>query len=225
MPVEIGMASEMPSKSLPDQVAESCSTTGSSLRSNPHQKPSITPSETQTNPPAPTPLFAAAKSGKDSIVQFLLQQGADVNDGGCHGSRSVWSPLCTAAQNGHESTVKILLDDGANVHMVDERGWGAILIASKNGHAGIVNLLLQRGANASATDEGGWTPLHIAAKYGRTEVVKVLLECGADTRVRDNMGSTPMLIAIWKGHEAIVSLLSPYEFSEPPPSYESSVTT
>lgn len=196
---------------------ESCSppqSTGSKLRSGERTNPEI---------PEPTPLFAAAKCGQDSIVQFLLEEGADVNDGGYHHPESAWSPLCTAAKYGHESTVKLLLDYGANVEAADQAGWTAIGAASKAAHVGIVHLLLRRGANPSFNSKSNWTALHTASKYGRTEVVRVLLEGGADAGAKDDRGRTPMLIAINEGHEAIVRLLKAYEHPQPPPSYETSV--
>ncbi|KAF7507942.1 hypothetical protein GJ744_009976 [Endocarpon pusillum] len=98
----------------------------------------------------PTPLFAAAKRGHDLVVYILLEQGADVNDGGYHNSGSAWSPLCTAAKHGHESIVKILLAHGANVGAADHTGWTAIAAASKAGHVSIVKLLLRESVNPSS---------------------------------------------------------------------------
>jgi Ankyrin repeats (3 copies)/Ankyrin repeats (many copies) len=180
----------------------------------------------QTSHPAvsePSPLFVASKRGQESIVRFLLDQGADVNDGGRHIPPSSWSPLCTASNQGHESTVRLLLDRGANVHAADHTGWTAIATASKYGHAGVVSLLLQRGADPSAVDRDNWTPLHTAAMHGKAEVVRVLLDYGADSGAKDILGRTPMVVAIRKGDEAIVRLLAAYMRLEPPPSYETSM--
>lgn len=171
----------------------------------------------------PTELFAAARRGQDSTVQFLLEEGADVNDGGYHDTTSAWSPLCTAAKYGHESTVRLLLDHRANVHAADHTGWTAIGAASKAGHVGIVKLLLEHGADVSIGDEKNWTSLHTASMHGRGEVVRVLLDWGADVRVKDSRGRTPTLMAIREDHEAIVRLLKAYEHPQPPPSYETSV--
>jgi Ankyrin repeats (3 copies)/Ankyrin repeat len=173
--------------------------------------------------PKPTPLFAAAKRGQATIVKLLLEQGADVNDGGYHDLRSAWSPLCTAAKYGHEPIVKVLLDHGANIHAADHTGWTAIGAASKAGYVGIVHLLLEKGANVSVRNESDWTPLHTAALYNRAEVIKVLLNWGADVQVKDDQGRTPLLVAINAGHEDIVRLLLAYQPTEPPPSYERSI--
>jgi ankyrin repeat protein len=153
-----------------------------------------------------TPLYIAARNGHDSIVKFLLEQGADINDGG-YPAPSTWSPLCGAAMHGHLSTVKLLLDQGANIHAASETNHTAIQAASKAGHPDIVNLLIQRGANASACDEERWTCLQAASKYGHEDVVKLLLDNGADVHARDREGWTSISTASKAGQVRIVDLL------------------
>lgn len=192
-------------------------------RSSPANPTDSMPHSSKNKNGNPTPLFAAANRGQDSVVQLLLEQGADVNDGGYNVPGSAWSPLCTAAKHGHESTVKILLAHGANVEAANQAGWTAIAAASKAGHAGIVNLLLREGANPSSRSKKQWSALHAATIDGRVEVVRVLLAAGADAKVKDDRGRTPVLVAIEQGREDIVELLLAYDQRDPPPSYEASI--
>ncbi|KAK6184410.1 hypothetical protein SNE40_001934 [Patella caerulea] len=56
------------------------------------------------------PLHFAADYGQSEIVEYLIQNGADVNACDIHGI----SPLLAAVWEGHSECVKILLQKGAS---------------------------------------------------------------------------------------------------------------
>ncbi|XP_065904061.1 26S proteasome non-ATPase regulatory subunit 10-like [Dysidea avara] len=61
-----------------------------------------------------TPLHVAVRSGKEEIVKFLIEKGANVN------ARSLGStPLHVAVTNGREEIVKFLIEKGTNVNAKD----------------------------------------------------------------------------------------------------------
>lgn len=83
-------------------------------------------------------LYAAARNGHREVVEYLLDQGADVNTRGVFGATA----LQWAAFNGHPEVVELLLARGADPDLRDSRfdadaaGW-----AHEGGHGNIVALL------------------------------------------------------------------------------------
>jgi ankyrin repeat protein len=83
-------------------------------------------------------LYAAARNGHRDVVEYLLDQGADVDTKGVFGATA----LHWAAFNGHEATVELLIERGANRTLMDDRfqatpdGW-----ADEGAHARIADML------------------------------------------------------------------------------------
>ena len=89
-----------------------------------------------------TAITKAAEMGCAEIVEFLIEQHADV-DGK---TKSDISPLALAAQNGHLKTAKLLM---AAVADIDQRlmgGHTALTLASIRGHASVVEALIVAGS-------------------------------------------------------------------------------
>jgi len=63
-----------------------------------------------------TGLHLAAYFGIETIVQLLLEKGADVNAADQGG----WTPLYQASRIGHIDVVKLLLEKGADVNAADQ---------------------------------------------------------------------------------------------------------
>ncbi len=80
-----------------------------------------------TEPPAETPLIAAARTGDTMTTERLLQRGAahaDVQDA-CG-----WTALHYAAVRGHAETAACLLAYGASHTLLDKKGRTAPIEAS-----------------------------------------------------------------------------------------------
>jgi hypothetical protein len=58
-----------------------------------------------------TPIYRAAERGREAIVAYLLDKGANVNDTDAIGQ----TPLHTAAQHGHLEVVQLLIKRGARI--------------------------------------------------------------------------------------------------------------
>ncbi|KAK4078540.1 uncharacterized protein Triagg1_2871 [Trichoderma aggressivum f. europaeum] len=150
-----------------------------------------------------SPILPAAEDGYVTIVQLLLDKGADVESMDMHGR----TPLSYAAENGYKAMVQLLLENGAGI---DSKGGGSrtpLSYAARNGHTAVVQLLLDKGADFKLTDIRGWTPLSYAAETGHTAIVQLLLERGADFELNVARGRTPLSYAAENGHTAIVRLL------------------
>jgi ankyrin repeat protein len=152
-----------------------------------------------------TPLATAAGSGRQSVVEILLREGADPNSS-CS-KRS--TPLCEAAKAGHEAIVALLLEAGAKPDAYAERADRTPLAwAASHGHEAVASLLIKAGAKPDAY-AGGYdrTPLAWAAYYGYEAVASLLLEAGAQIET-SNTAMTPLGVAAAssKGH-GVLSLL------------------
>jgi ankyrin repeat protein len=145
---------------------------------------------------APTNAFAAdtddllsiaAASGNTADVEFLLDDGVDVNHRLSNGATA----LVMASWNGHRKTVEALLARGAAINVQAETGETALFLASMNNHRETVEVLLAKGAALDMqTNKGGATALIIASYQGHTQIVATLLAAGANTEVQLRNGKT-----------------------------------
>ena len=93
-------------------------------------------------------LAAAAKHGQKDLIEFLLQQGGDVNDvdlDSVYPRR--WSPLHAAVEARQNDIISIFLNHGADCNVLDENGSTALAVAEAKGDAKIIELLQNHGDN------------------------------------------------------------------------------
>lgn len=154
-----------------------------------------------------TPLHLACRHNEESVIESLLQAGADIDSQDIAGL----APIHYAAIHGQARTVQLLVTAGANTYVTD-RGWMTPLFwAVFKGHIEVVDVLWAH-SKSLLRDSNGRAILHFAAvadadETSRHEMVKYLLEKKVDTGVKDNDGCTPLLIAVKLGHEGVVDLL------------------
>jgi cytohesin len=121
-------------------------------------------------------LGAAVQAGHDSVVEFLVASGADVN------ARFVneGTPLHLAALNGRKHAAELLIAAGADVNAKDNDGGTPLHDAVSQGHRNVVELLIAKGAAVNARTVGmGWTPLGLAVEMEEEEIVGILKKHGA----------------------------------------------
>jgi ankyrin repeat protein len=123
-----------------------------------------------------TALHLACAVGKVSIVQVLLEQGADPAlqipavpsaDGAGDDGAEAGSPLTYAAAQGNVEVVRLLLDRGVNVNTPTLDGKTALMCAANpslptGNHVACVALLLERGADAWVRNAQGRSALSLA---------------------------------------------------------------
>ncbi len=90
-----------------------------------------------------TPLMAACSAGHLSIVELLLDRGADANAT----DNTDQTSLHLASKNGHDSIVDMLLRRGAKMDAEDCSLQTPLMQAAKSGHDDTVKLLLEHGAS------------------------------------------------------------------------------
>ena len=100
-----------------------------------------------------TPLIDAARFNKKEAVEFLLENGADVNKASYQGYTPLhWTVL---QSDGKLSMVKRLVEAGANVNALDEKGNTPYYYAVKYKHFAMSDYLLKKGANPSIKNKEG----------------------------------------------------------------------
>jgi ankyrin repeat protein len=156
-----------------------------------------------------TPLHAASRGGHIGFMEFLIEQGADVNIKNASGS----TPLHEAVRSGKIDAIKKLLTHNVDINAQDARGNSVLHLAIRDvpldTHREIVNILLaQPGINPSLWDEYGDSPLHATITLNKDpEIIKVLLKKGSDVNVRNIEGKTPLYMAIEQNRPQYVSVL------------------
>jgi ankyrin repeat protein len=92
-----------------------------------------------------TPLLFATMKGHKDIVEFLIENGADINvKYGADGN----TPLLFATRCEYKDIVEILLKNGADTNIKDDRGYTALMYASEYFYKDkeIIKLLKKYGA-------------------------------------------------------------------------------
>ena len=91
-------------------------------------------------------------SPMDSIILFLLRNGADVNTKDNDGQ----TVLMLAVQRSTSSGVEVLLQHGADVNAQNSEGKGALIFALNHCDIRIIELLLQNGADPNRIDQSSF---------------------------------------------------------------------
>ena len=115
-----------------------------------------------------TALINAVIEGKVDFVDWLLQNGANIN----HQDRIGYSALHIIAQNKQVALAEKFLNNGADPNVTDIHGntplWTAIF-NSKN-ETGVVRLLLQHGANPEIVNKHGKSPKEMFETFYKMDI-------------------------------------------------------
>ena len=158
------------------------------------------------------PLHLAAESGSVECVEFLIDNGSDIDAQTFEGN----TPLHYSVS--HIETMECLIDHGCDIHIKNNYGKTAFELAMKKGtietaqyvlnkkielkedcsdiffaaaessNIDIFNLFVEKGIDMNYENHLGETALHLAAKGGNIEFVTFLVENGADPNWEDHNG-------------------------------------
>jgi hypothetical protein len=120
-------------------------------------------------------LYHASKFGLADVVQFLVENGADVNaQVGIYGNA-----LKAASHLGHLDVVQFLVENGADFNVQGAVYGNALQMASNSGHLDVVQFLVEKGVDVN--EQGGiyGNALQVASDSGRLDVVQFLVKKGA----------------------------------------------
>ena len=129
-----------------------------------------------------TPLMEAAAGNKMTIVQRLLDYGADYTIG----NKLDITPLHDASWRGFYEIATAIVNKGSEclnherfnelLNRPNEQGKTPLIDASETGRTRIVKLLLESGADYTIQSNNGATALHWAAFRDKIDVVRTILE-------------------------------------------------
>ena len=173
-----------------------------------------------------TALHLAAAEGREQVVRYLVENGAEVNP------LDRWNatPLDDAYKYEHKSVIDFLLinggtrgnsEDDENIHKdvssdktlkfpIKSEGTLTVelIYAASSGDIQAMRRLVAKGANLAHGDYDYRTPMHLAAAEGYENVVQYLLDQGVSKETFDRWGNTPLEDANRHGHTRIMNLLS-----------------
>ena len=151
-----------------------------------------------------TPLMLACLNENVSVINFLLQNGANValtdNNG--------WTALHFVVDECDDPSeiVRSLLNYGADVNARRIDNETPLMVASRFCDEETVTLLIEQGAYVDLQDQKDNTALHNAVRRKSEEIVGTLLNAGA-SNLCNSQGMTPLLLACSKGYVAVVENL------------------
>eukprot|EP00658_Telonema_sp_P-2_P081418 TRINITY_DN8335_c0_g2_i1.p1 TRINITY_DN8335_c0_g2~~TRINITY_DN8335_c0_g2_i1.p1 ORF type:complete len:445 (+),score=95.54 TRINITY_DN8335_c0_g2_i1:304-1638(+) len=181
-----------------------------------------------------TALHAAIERSQPGMVEFLIQQGLELNTPNMNGVTPLAcaaakpdlecvrllleyrctvmtenncgvSPLAAAVHRESVSVVRLLLEGGAAVD-------GSSLFNSANSQSQeIQDLVLDYGAGPESANLDGRTALHVAAAAGSTEICSYLLDQHANVDTCCTAARTPLMEAARGGHKGVTRLLLSWE--------------
>ncbi|KAJ5597341.1 hypothetical protein N7537_007425 [Penicillium hordei] len=162
---------------------------------------------------ASTPLMEATKCGHLGFVEWLLDEGVDINvtaGGSCAVS------LASRSRNG--DLLELLLGYGGNVETAlqhldsaDDRIYlkqHALDFAAATGNQNMVKFLISAGANVNYASKSDLrVPLHLAAESGQIDVVTTLLNANADPTKEDSLSRGVLHYANLSGSTSVARAL------------------
>lgn len=167
----------------------------------PHQLPGATPAQALAN----RALLMAARTGRDDLIQFAIDNGADPDAR----DEAQVSALMLAASGAHLSSVRALLGAGATVGAGQKHTGKTALMAAASTVTGydIVVELIGAGASVAQTANDGYDALMAAAAHCRERTLELLLLNGAAPRSRTTTGRTALSLAAVDGNPGCIRRL------------------
>ncbi|KAL3989912.1 EGF-like domain family protein [Acanthocheilonema viteae] len=162
-----------------------------------------------------TALMLAVKSGRTTVVDCLLKNGADPT----LVDEKDRTPLHHAVAVNIPNIVQLLLDTRqVNVDALDEDNRTPLIICSKfdiRMGTEIAEMLLKAKADVacagdkSLTKYDGRTALHFASQHANLDIIRLLIHNGANKDAQDSLDQTPLFLAASEGHlDAVECLIS-----------------
>ena len=142
-----------------------------------------------------TPLSVAVINSRDSLIQFFIEKGADINWQNS-GAKSL---LHLAVENQSLSVARILVAAGLSGSLKDNMG-NIPLVSARSKE--MAEFLIANGSSVKETDNGGWhvfTAL-LKASPGNLEMLELLLTSGATPNDDAALGFNALHFAVQLGY-------------------------
>ncbi|WP_397538842.1 ankyrin repeat domain-containing protein [Rummeliibacillus pycnus] len=119
-----------------------------------------------------TALGLASYLGHKDIVEYLIENGADINSTSKNSMKVM--PLHSAVATKKVDIAELLLKNGAQVNAKQDSGWTPLHEAAMNGQLEMLQLLIRYGANTTLKKDDGETALDVALRQDHIEVAELL---------------------------------------------------
>ncbi|KAL4490786.1 hypothetical protein ABPG72_021840 [Tetrahymena utriculariae] len=151
-----------------------------------------------------TALHFASYRGDLKIIQFLINNGADIQARNSKGLNSVH----IAAQGDQPISIRYFQKIGLNTLDLDNKQGNPLHWACFLGNENAINYLTSYSEiDINQLDSQGLSPLHLAVISGNTKAVKRLLLKGANRNLKDKKDKTPGQLAQQEGYENIANMI------------------
>ena len=150
---------------------------------------------TATNNNGEFPIHKAVQAKNMEIVEYLIEQGADVNTKTKFDS----TPLQYAAFFDSFPVLQVLIEKGASVNDVNQLGASALLYSANKGNLDNAKLLIENGADLKFVSNTQNTILHAACDSGDDNLVTYLLQFQWDYNKTNQSNETPLYLALENG--------------------------
>lgn len=156
-------------------------------------------------------FWVACNTGLSECAELLLKMGADIEEKGECGDKSIVScvrgfnihPELRGTEDGGKmllEVVKMLLSHGENLETRSKEGGSTVLMAAAEGaypYPNLISGLIALGADITAKNNLGQNPLmHALRTNGNPEHIKILMESGISLEETDNEGMTALHHAV-----------------------------
>lgn len=140
------------------------------------------------------PIFKAVFNGQPVMVQFLIDNGANIN---VENPLNGQSPLMQAALQGNYQVCQLLLSKGAKIGALDFNRFTPLMYGALSLKSEVVSLLLRYGAKVNRVNKAGSNALMLAVQTAykpkeALDVMRVLINAGIDVNHRDNRNLTAL---------------------------------
>lgn len=123
---------------------------------------------------AGTPMICiAARSGRKSMIEWLVSKGADIN---AVSKDRGYSAVMDAVWKSSLDIVDILIQKGANLNFIANDGQSALIVATGASNPRICELLVRNGADPTYKDRMGMSSLDYARLFKKNDLVEIYEE-------------------------------------------------
>ncbi len=120
---------------------------------------------------AGTPFLCyAARNGKLDMVQWLLENGADID---AVSQDRGYSAVMDAVWKSNIPMVEMLVSKGANLNFVSRDGQTALILATGSENLQICRILVENGADPSIKDRMGMSSIDYATLFKKEEILNL----------------------------------------------------
>ncbi|MFJ8260999.1 ankyrin repeat domain-containing protein [Rummeliibacillus sp. NPDC094406] len=119
-----------------------------------------------------TALGLASYLGYKNIVEYLIENGADINSTAKNSMKVM--PLHSAVATKKVDIAELLLKNGAQVNAKQDSGWTPLHEAAMNGQLEMLQLLIRYGADNTLKKDDGETALDVALRQNHKDVAELL---------------------------------------------------